>query len=136
MDKTKLKEIFLYLLFGILTTIVAIGVYYALVFTILNPENAIELQVSNVISWFFAVFFAYFTNRKWVFGSNNGNIPKEIIKFVSARIFSLLLDMLIMFVFVSFLKMNDKIIKLMSQVVVILSNYVLSKFFVFTSDHE
>lgn len=136
MDKTKLKEIFLYLLFGIFTTIVAIGVYYALVFTILNPENAFELQLSNVISWFFAVFFAYFTNRKWVFGSNNVNIPKEIIKFFSARIFSLLLDMLIMFVFVSFLKMNDKIIKLISQAVVILSNYVLSKFFVFTSDHE
>lgn len=136
MDKTKLKEIFLYLLFGILTTIVALGVYYALVFTILNPENAFELQISNVISWIFAVFFAYFTNRKWVFESKNDNIPKEIIKFFSARIFSLLLDMLIMFVFVSFFKMNDKIIKLISQVVVILSNYVLSKFFVFRSAHE
>ena len=67
MDKTKLKEIFLYLLFGILTTIVALGVYYALVFTILNPENAFELQAANVISWICAVFFAYFTNRKWVF---------------------------------------------------------------------
>lgn len=136
MDKPKLKEIFLYLLFGILTTIVALGVYYALVFTILNPENAFELQISNVISWIFAVFFAYFTNRKWVFESKNDNIPKEIIKFFSARIFSLLLDMLIMFVFVSFFKMNDKIIKLISQVVVILSNYVLSKFFVFRSAHE
>lgn len=136
MDKTKLKEIFLYLLFGILTTIVALGVYYALVFTILNPESPFELQISNVISWIFAVFFAYFTNRKWVFESKNDNIPKEIIKFFSARIFSLLLDMLIMFVFVSFFKMNDKIIKLISQVVVILSNYVLSKFFVFRSAHE
>ena len=136
MDKTKLKEIFLYLLFGILTTIVALGVYYALVFTILNPESPFELQISNVISWIFAVFFAYFTNRKWVFESKNDNIPKEIIKFFSDRIFSLLLDMLIMFVFVSFFKMNDKIIKLISQVVVILSNYVLSKFFVFRSAHE
>lgn len=131
MDKSKLKEIFLYLVFGVLTTIVALGVYYALVFTVLDPENPVQLQIANVLSWICAVLFAYFTNRKWVFESKSQNVAAEMAKFFSARIFSLILDMLIMLVFVSILKMNDKIIKLASQVVVVVVNYLLSKLFVF-----
>lgn len=131
MDKSKLKEIFLYLVFGVLTTIVALGVYYALVFTVLDPENPVQLQIANVLSWICAVLFAYFTNRKWVFESKSQNVAAEMVKFFSARIFSLILDMLIMLVFVSILKMNDKIIKLASQVVVVVVNYLLSKLFVF-----
>lgn len=133
MDKSKLKEIFLYLVFGVLTTIVALGVYYALVFTVLDPENPVQLQIANVLSWICAVLFAYFTNRKWVFESTDQNVAAEMAKFFSARIFSLVLDMLIMLVFVTLLRMNDKIIKLASQVVVVVVNYLLSKLFVFSN---
>lgn len=134
MDKSKLKEIFLYLVFGVLTTIVALGVYYALVFTVLDPENPVQLQIANVLSWICAVLFAYFTNRKWVFESKDQNVAAEMAKFFSARIFSLVLDMFIMLVFVTLLRMNDKIIKLASQVVVVVVNYLLSKLFVFNSN--
>ena len=58
----KYKEIVNYLIVGVLTTIVGLGVYYGLVFTVLNPDNPFQLQVANVISWIAAVTFAYFTN--------------------------------------------------------------------------
>ncbi len=127
----KYKEIINYLIVGGLTTLVSLVVYYLLVFTILNPENSIELQIANIVSWIVSVIFAYFTNRKYVFESKNLNKIKEATKFTTSRISTLLLDMLIMYLGVSLLRFNDKIIKLISQVLVIVGNYILSKLFVF-----
>lgn len=127
----KHKEGFNYLIFGFLATIISLGVYYLLTFSILNANNNIELQIANILSWLFAFLFAYFTNRKYVFESKNENVKNEFFKFFLSRISTLLLDMFIMFVFVTCLKLNDKIFKIVSQVLVILSNYVLSKCLVF-----
>ena len=127
----KYREIINYLIFGFLTTIISLIVYYCLTFTIINPKDAIMLQVANILSWIAGVTFAYITNRKYVFNSKNTNIKKELVSFVSARIVTLILDMLIMGVFVTLLGFNDKIVKIISQVVVIVSNYVFSKLFVF-----
>lgn len=127
----KYKEIVNYLIVGVLTTIVSLIVYYLLVFTILNPENAIQLQIANIVSWIMSVIFAYFTNRKYVFESKNPNKLKEAGKFATSRIGTLLLDMLIMYLGVSLLNFSDKIMKLISQVLVIIGNYILSKLFVF-----
>lgn len=124
-------EIIRYLIIGVLTTLVSLGTYYALAFTILNPENSIELQIANIISWIVSVIFAYFTNRSYVFQVKDQKIFQEFCKFVASRIFTLLVDMLIMFIFVSLLHFDDKIIKLIVQVVVIILNYILSKFLVF-----
>ncbi len=127
----KYREIINYLIFGFLTTIISLIVYYCLTFTIINPKDAIMLQVANILSWIAGVTFAYITNRKYVFNSKNTNIKKELVSFVSARVVTLILDMLIMGVFVTLLGFNDKIMKIISQVVVIVSNYVFSKLFVF-----
>ena len=127
----KYKEIIYYLIFGVLTTVVSLATYYALVYTILDPNKPIELQVANVVSWIFAVTFAYLTNRKFVFDSTNPNIAKEAIKFYFARITSLLVDMLLMYILVTRLNYNDKIIKIIVQVVIIILNYILSKLIVF-----
>lgn len=127
----KYKEIINYLIFGILTTIVSLLTYYLLVFTILDPKNAIELQIANIISWIVSVTFAYITNRIYVFNSKNNNITKEIIKFYSSRLTTLLIDMLIMFILVTKLEFNDKIIKILVQIIVIILNYLLSKILVF-----
>ena len=97
----KHKEVINYLIFGFLTTVLSLTIYYLLTFTILNPKDAFQLQVANVTSWIGAVIFAFFTNRKFVFESKNKNISKEFIKFFLSRISTLLLDMLIMFVFVT-----------------------------------
>ncbi len=125
------EEIINYLIVGVLTTIVSLVSYYLLVFTILNPKDALELQIANVISWISAVAFAYITNRIFVFKSKSKNIAKELISFVGARILTLLLDMLAMFIMVTVMNLNDKISKLVVQFLVIIMNYVFSKLFVF-----
>ena len=131
LKKVLTREIIMYLIFGVLTTVVSLAVYYLLIFTVLNPENAIQLQIANILSWVAGVAFAYITNRKYVFESNEKNKVKELGKFVTSRLVTLVLDMLIMFVGVTLLKGNDKILKLISQVLVIIGNYVFSKIFVF-----
>ena len=127
----KYKEIINYLIVGALTTLVSLIVYYICVFTFLNPDVAFELQIANILSWIAGVTFAYFTNRKYVFESKNKNKFEEATKFVSSRITTLLLDMFIMWLGVTILGFNDKIIKIISQILVIIGNYILSKLFVF-----
>ena len=130
----KYKEIINYLIVGVLTTVVSLAVYYISVFTFLNPDNSIQLQIANILSWIAGVAFAYFTNRKYVFESKNKNKLQEATKFVSSRITTLLLDMFIMWLGVTILHFNDKLIKLASQVLVIVGNYILSKLFVFKKE--
>ena len=129
----KYKEIVDYLIVGGLTTVVSLGVYYSLVFTVLNPEDPVQLQTANVISWIAAVTFAYFTNRIFVFKSKvrGEEQIKEAGKFYAARVGTLLMDMGIMFLGVTVLKFNDKLMKLIVQVVVTVANYVFSKLLVF-----
>jgi putative flippase GtrA len=131
----KYKETINYLIFGVLTTIVSLFVKYILLFTLLDASNALQLQISVIISWIAAVLFAYITNRKYVFVSNNQNKIKEFISFVLSRIATLLLDMAIMWFFITLLGLNTKfyvvVFTLVSQVLVIISNYVLSKLIVF-----
>ncbi len=128
---TKNKEIITYLIFGVLTTITSLLTYYLCVYTFLNPNNPIELQIANVISWICACLFAYITNRKYVFESKSKNVLKEFSKFLFSRLLTLIIDMGIMFLWVTILKGNDKIAKLIIQVLVIILNYIFSKLLVF-----
>ena len=129
----KYEEVIRYLIIGVLTTIVSLATYYILTFTILDPKVSIQLQITNIISWIVSVTFAYFTNRKYVFKLKEKKNIKEASKFYLSRLSTLLLDMLLMQIFVIRLKFNDKIIKLIVQFVVIVLNYILSKFLVFKS---
>jgi putative flippase GtrA len=129
----KNPEVWNYLIVGLLTTVVSLVVYFALTRTILDASNSFDLQVANVISWIIAVLFAYVTNRIFVFKSTNSNILMEFIKFIGARILSLLLDMATMFIVVSLLSFSDVIGKILSQIIVIVVNYILSKLLVFKS---
>lgn len=135
MKKIKIEEKYLeiirYLFIGGCTTLVSLIIYYGLVFTILNPEKAVELQIANIVSWIASVLFAFVTNRTFVFKSKSEQKKKEFVTFVGSRIITLLLDMFIMFIMVTVLQGNDKIAKLISQVVVIIGNYILSKLVVF-----
>lgn len=127
----KYKEIINYLIVGVLTTVVSLLVYYLCVLVFLDPYKPVELQIANVISWICAVAFAYVTNRKFVFGSKNPNILEEISKFIGARVVTLLIDMFCMFLMVTILSINDKIAKMIVQIIVVITNYVLSKIMVF-----
>ncbi|WP_405264720.1 GtrA family protein [Methanobrevibacter sp.] len=120
------KELFFYIIFGILTTLVNILVY--IFFTRVFSLNYI---VSNVLAWFFSVLFAYVTNRIWVFESDNENILKEIILFFSGRLFSGIVDTALMFLFIDLLLVSDSISKIVIQIIVVILNYIISKFIVF-----
>ena len=136
----KYEEIINYLIIGVLTTIVNLAVKYALLFTVLNASDATQLQIAVVISWIVACLFAYITNRKIVFKSKSKKILKEFIAFVSARLFTLILEMLIMFIFVTLLKLNSNlwvvIWSIVAQVVVIVVNYILSKLVIFKKEKK
>lgn len=131
----KYKEIINYLIFGGLTTVVSLTTKYLLLFTIFDATNSIQLQTSIIISWIAAVLFAYFTNRKFVFESTNKNKFKEFISFIVARLSTLLLEMLIMWFFVTLLKLNSDlyviIFTIIAQIAVVITNYIFSKLFVF-----
>lgn len=132
----KYEEIINYLIIGVLTTVVSLIVYYACVLTIFDPQNSLLLQCANIISWIISVTFAYFTNRSFVFKSKDKNMLKEGAKFYSARILTLLLDMFFMYLTVTLFHLNDKVMKILSNVIVIILNYIISKFLVFIKKGE
>lgn len=125
----KNKETVLYLIFGICTTIINIFVYgFSVNILLLNTVT------STTIAWIISVIFAYITNRKFVFNSNTKNIMlilKEFISFMICRITTGLLDVGIMYIFVDKLNYNGMIIKIASNVLVIIINYIVSKLVIF-----
>ena len=129
--KKNYGEIIRYLIVGVLTTVVSLGVYYVCVLTFLNPQSALQLQAANVLSWIAAVTFAYMTSRIYVFQSKCKDWLQEAAAFYSSRLLTLFMDMAIMFVVVTLCGMNDKLGKLVVQVVVTIANYIFSKLFVF-----
>lgn len=133
----KYKEIINYLIVGILTTFVSLSTYFLTINVILPEKSDLNVQIANIISWICAVTFAYYTNRIYVFQSSSKNKEKvkEIIKFFTSRILSLIIDMFFMYILYSVLKVNDSISKLIVQVVVTILNYIFAKMVVFNRNH-
>ena len=122
----KYKEIINYLIFGGLTTLISI-ITYALFAKVFH----IDYLISNVLAWIIAVLFAYITNKMFVFESKSKKNIKEITSFFFFRIVSLIMEMVILYVFVDMLHIDDLVTKIIAQIIVIISNYVFSKVFVF-----
>lgn len=125
----KNKEVLLYLLFGGLSFFINIGLFFVVDnFTIINE------MVNNIFCWCVCVMFQFITNRTWVF---NGYVEtlldfvKQISSFFSGRLFTLVLEEIIIVIFISWMQMNSMLVKLIAQVVVIVLNYIISKIFVF-----
>lgn len=126
----KNREIVMYLVFGVLTTVVSIFTYFVCTALFLDAENAAQLQIANVMAWIVSVTFAYITNKKFVFHSRN-SVGREIQSFYVSRLGTLAIDMLLMYLLVTYMGINDIMAKVFIQVVVIVSNYILGKFLVF-----
>ena len=123
------KGLLLYLSFGGLTTLVNLISYYFL-------AHIIGWQVvpATIVAWFLSVIFAYITNKIWVFESKSFTFPiliREAISFFAARVFSGVLDLGIMWVCVDLLGWNDVFIKIISNIIVVILNYLFSKFWIF-----
>ncbi len=125
----KYKEIILYIFFGGLTTLVNIVVY-----AVATRGFHIEVIGASVWAWFLSVVFAYITNRVWVFESKTntlGGIVNEILGFFGCRLFSGALDIFLMWFFVDVVKAPDLMIKILSNILVIIINYIAGKFWIF-----
>ena len=128
----KYREIINYLIAGVLTTIVGL-----LSFEMFLKVFHIHYIISNVLSWIAAVTFAYVVNRRYVFNSKtNGNEQlKEVINFFKYRVVSLIIETVCLYLLVDICKFNTSISKIVMQFVVIVLNYIFSKFFTFKNNN-
>lgn len=125
----KYKALIAYMFFGVLTTIVNI-VSYDMCYNYFKFSNTL----SNVVAWILAVTAAYLTNKVWVFGSSSWKwsvLKKEIPAFISCRLATGVLDIAIMYISVDCMKYQPMVMKCISNILVILLNYVFSKLVIF-----
>ena len=130
----KYREIIVYLIVGVLTTIFSWGAYWVctLFMEVEGPEFAVNNAIANTISWVAGVLFAYPLNRKWVFRSTNPKILIEFLGFASSRLSTWIMDLVIMRVTVNVFGMDYWISKIfISSVIVTIANYVFSKLLIF-----
>ena len=148
-DKFFTREIITYIIFGVLTTAVNLVTFYIFkkIFISIGWEGvfnkllgsagwdkALKLLGATVIAWTVAVIFAFVTNKLIVFESKSWKpavAGKEFVGFIGARLFSLLVELVFMFVMVTLLKWNDFVAKFIVQVIVVILNYVFSKLLIF-----
>ena len=158
-NKDTLHEIAVYLLFGVLTTVVSMATYFGTLWfgesvMLISPEaaefNLIRI-VAEILQWVLAVLFAFFTNKKWVFKNADSSVSTgaQLLRFSTSRLATLGLDALITLgtvwilqaldyhdiILLGFTVSADLIAKLAASVVVVISNYILSKLFVFKANN-
>ena len=124
----KHRELVVYLICGFLTFVVSMVVY-----ALLSEVFRINVLVANIITWIIAVYFAFSLNRKFVFKSN-GNFTSELIQFYLGRVVTLVVEQAMLYIFIIRLMFNNMTIKSIAQVVIIILNYIISKFIVFKKE--
>ena len=124
----KHRELVVYLICGFLTFVVSMVVY-----ALLSEVFRINVLVANIITWIIAVYFAFSVNRKFVFKSN-GNFTSELIQFYLGRGVTLVVEQAMLYIFIIRLMFNNMAIKSIAQVVIIILNYIISKFIVFKKE--
>lgn len=155
-DKLLTKEIILYVVFGALTTVVSVVSFWAFktLFSAIGWSGLLSKAVdgagwqsvlsllgkdsnyidATLLSWVCSVLFAFFTNKLFVFESKSWKPSvaiKELAAFFSARLFSLGVELVFMFVAVSLLSINEMAAKIAVQIIIVILNYVFSKLFIF-----
>ena len=137
------KETVLYLIFGVLATVLNIVLFYLFI-------NIWKMStgLGNILDTIICILFQYFTNRIWVFESkNNGKEAiKEFIQFILARGLTAIIDQIFVVVGVDFFVAKyvsysqqgifSVGIKILSNIVVIVLNYIFSKLFVFNKKKQ
>lgn len=147
------KETVTYLIFGVLTTVVNFGVFKLVDMTLEKAFTADLTLLTNFIAWIVSVVFAYVTNKLFVFESKSWKanvIAKEIPSFIGARVFSLGVEELGLFVFITWLGFDSfvleilpgfalggkMLVKIALAVIVVVMNYVFSKFIIFKNKEK
>ena len=130
----KYKEAILYVIFGVFTFLTNLVTYL-----VCTRLFSIDILISNSIAWIVSVVFAYITNKIFVFESKETRLEyilKEFSSFVGCRIFSGVVELMIIFVMATLAGINDLVVKIVTNVVVIVLNYVCSKLIIFKKKDE
>ena len=139
MNKERRREIALYLIFGVLTTLVNFAIWGLLTLA-LGEERYL---INNAAAWLAAVIFAYFANKLLVFGARSARgaaLLREAAEFFGARIASLVIEEAGLFLLIELLGMGDisfgiisgqMMAKILLAIVVVATNYLFSKFIIF-----
>lgn len=123
------KEILMYLLFGGLAFLINVFLFMGI-----EKVFRIDALINNIICWIVCVLFQFFTNRIWVFDGHVHTVAaflKQAFSFFSGRVFTLVVEEIILAVFITWLAFDSMVVKLIAQVVVIVLNYIISKLVVF-----
>ncbi|EHO54395.1 putative cell wall teichoic acid glycosylation protein GtcA [Lachnospiraceae bacterium oral taxon 082 str. F0431] len=127
------KELFFYAVFGVGATVINIVSYRVLA----NIFGKKYFLIANIIAWILAFIFAFITNKLFVFESKSWEAQiamKEFVGFLSARLATGILDTVLMWFFVSVISLDDTLSKIIINILVIIINYVASKFFIFKKE--
>lgn len=128
----KYREIIIYLIVGVLTTIFSWAACFICEWLFLDPDISWQNAMTNTVGWVAGVLFAYPLNRKWVFKSKNPHIFKEFGGFAASRLSTWILDIVIMWLTVNLCNLHYWIAKIcISSVLVMILNYVFSKLLIF-----
>lgn len=130
----KNREVILYLLFGGISFFLNIVLFY-----LLNVRLGLNELLANIICWVVCVLFQFVTNSSLVFRAKAGSAGEYLYQmgtFFAGRVFTLVLEEGILFVFITLLDMNSMVVKVLAQILVIVLNYVISKFIVFKEKGE
>lgn len=128
----KFKQFIDYFLYGILTTIISIGLFY-----VLHEMAGLHYLLSNAIAIAAAIIFSYTVNKKYVFKTHLHSkkaAVQEFSYFVTSRLASAGMDMLLLFIFVRFVQLNATASKVIVEIFIATTNYLVSKWFIFKKD--
>lgn len=127
------KELFFYAVFGVGATVINIVSYRVLA----NTFGKKYFLIANIIAWILAFIFAFITSKLFVFESKSWEAQiamKEFVGFLSARLATGILDTVLMWLFVSVISLDDTLSKIIINILVIIINYIASKFFIFKKE--
>jgi len=130
----KYEEIIVYLIVGVINTLISWAAWFLCAYTILDAQIVWQNILLSIISWVVGVVAGYFMNRKYVFKSSEPNIWKEFLQFSGGRIFTGVLDPVLMVLMVNIMHIHEGFSKIFVSVFVMIGNYIISKFFVFKKD--
>lgn len=125
----KYEEGINYLFWGGVAFVLSMVLFYIFANIMMLDE-----QIANIITWVICVIFAYLTNRTFVFKSKTTGakaVTKEFVDFTAARLATLVLENAVLFVCIDLFLWHNMLAKLLGQFLVIVSNYVLSKLWIF-----
>ena len=128
----KNRELVNYVVFGVLTTVINIVSYI-----FITKALTINYKTATLVAWIVSIIFAYVTNKRYVFNSERKTLVKtltELSSFVMFRVLSVILDLLSMILLVGGLKINDLFAKVITNGLVIIINFLASKYIIFNQD--